>query len=74
MTPITISVVAALCDSGFLNAGTPFEMASMPVRATAPDENARRKAIAVMPVSSSAVVGELVQLLGVGREGARCFR
>ncbi len=52
MTPMTIKVVAALCDSGFLNAGTPLEIASMPVSATAPDENARRKAIAVMPVSS----------------------
>ena len=53
ITPITISVVAALCDSGFLNAGTPFEIASMPVRATAPDEKARRNAMAVMPVSRS---------------------
>lgn len=32
----------AFCVSGSLRYGTPFEMASMPVSATAPDENARR--------------------------------
>ena len=53
INPITISVEAALRDSGFLNAGTPFEIASMPVSATAPEENARRNAIAVMPVSNT---------------------
>ena len=34
------SVVAALCACGRLNAGTPFEIASTPVSAVAPDENA----------------------------------
>ena len=72
--PITISVDAALRDSGFLNAGTPLEIASMPVSATAPEENARRKAIAVMPVSntplsvsslSSAVFGGRASMLPV---------
>ena len=38
---IAISVLAALCDSGLRNAGTPFEMASTPESATAPEENAR---------------------------------
>ena len=41
MTPIHTSVVAAFLLSGFLNAGTPFETASMPDSATAPDEKAR---------------------------------
>jgi hypothetical protein len=35
-----ISVVAALLASGFLNAGTPFEIASMPVSAAQPLEKA----------------------------------
>ena len=38
---ITIRVVAAFLDSGGLNAGTPVAIASVPVSATAPDENAR---------------------------------
>ena len=38
---MTMSVVAALRDSGGLKAGTPVAIASVPVRATAPDENAR---------------------------------
>ena len=41
MIAIQISVVDALRDSGFLNAGTPFETASTPDRATAPEEKAR---------------------------------
>ena len=39
MTPIQTSVVAAFFDSGRRNAGTPLEIASTPVSATAPDEN-----------------------------------
>ena len=35
-------VTAALCASGSLNAGTPFEIASIPVIAVQPDANARR--------------------------------
>jgi len=38
--PIRASVVAAFFDFGFLNAGTPFEIASTPVRAADPEENA----------------------------------
>jgi hypothetical protein len=37
---ITVSVLRALTHSGALNAGTPSEMASTPVRAAHPDENA----------------------------------
>ena len=37
-TPIQTSVAAAFFDSGRRNAGTPFEIASTPVSATAPDE------------------------------------
>ena len=39
ITPIQRIVVAAFFDSGRRKAGTPLEMASTPVRATAPDEN-----------------------------------
>jgi hypothetical protein len=38
-----MSVIEAFFGSGFLNAGTPSATASMPVRATAPEENALRK-------------------------------
>ena len=40
---MAMSVRAALRDSGCWKAGTPSEMASTPDRATAPDENARRR-------------------------------
>ena len=42
MAPMIASVVAALCACGRLNAGTPLEIASTPVSAVAPDENALR--------------------------------
>ena len=41
MIAIHVSVVAAFFDSGLRNAGTPLEIASTPVSATAPDENPR---------------------------------
>ena len=41
MTPSNNSVVAALRDLGFRKAGTPLLMASTPVSAALPDENAR---------------------------------
>ena len=37
MNPMNIRVVAAFLDSGRRNAGTPFEIASTPVSATAPE-------------------------------------
>ena len=39
--PSRASVVAALRDLGFRNAGTPLLIASTPVSAALPDENAR---------------------------------
>ena len=53
MTAIHVSVVAAFFDSGLRNAGTPSAIASTPVSATAPDENARSMMSAVVPVSSA---------------------
>ena len=55
MTPIHTSVVAAFFDSGRRNAGTPFEIASTPVSATAPDEKplSRMKIPSVPPVMFS---------------------
>ena len=41
MPPSSSSVVAALRDFGFRNAGTPLLIASTPVSAAQPDENAR---------------------------------
>ena len=38
IAPITARVVAALCACGRRNAGTPFEIASTPVSAVAPEE------------------------------------
>ncbi len=41
MPPSSSSVVAALRDFGFRNAGTPLLIASTPVSAAQPEENAR---------------------------------
>ena len=50
---IHMSVIEAFLDSGRRNAGTPFEMASTPVSATAPDEKPFRmmKSVSVPPNS-----------------------
>ena len=54
MVPRRSSVVAALRLFGFRNAGTPLEIASTPVSAAQPDENARASStISPMLVSSS---------------------
>src|SRR3989442_15287798 len=46
---IQIIVVAAFFDPGGAKAGTPFETASMPVKAVQPEENARRSRNSVIP-------------------------
>ena len=58
MMPIHVNVTAALCDSEGLdlNAGTPFEIASVPDSAIAPDENARSTMRKVRPESAPVVV------------------
>ena len=43
MLPIHTRVVDAFLLSGFWNEGTPFDTASTPDRATAPDEKARKQ-------------------------------
>ena len=55
MSPIHTSVVAAFLDSGRRKAGTPLEMASTPVRATAPDEKPlrMRNRLSVPPVATT---------------------
>jgi hypothetical protein len=58
--PIMISTVCAWRASGALNAGTPLETASVPVRATEPEENARRRSSrpsAAVPCASRQAVG-----------------
>ena len=51
MNAVHMSVIAALRDSGLRNACTPFEIASTPLNATAPDENARISRNNVTPPS-----------------------
>ena len=51
MKPVHMSVIAALRDSGLRKAWTPFEIASTPLSATAPDENARISRNNVTPPS-----------------------
>ena len=54
MLPISSRVVAAFLLLGFWKAGTPLLIASTPVRAAQPDENARsiKKARARPPIAS----------------------
>ena len=70
MTAIHVSVVAAFFDSGLRNAGTPSAIASTPVSATAPDENARSMIERGRAGEQRAVVGDLVERLLVHRQGA----
>jgi len=49
MNAIAVSVVRALWLSGGLNAGTPFEIASVPVSAAHPEEKARKMSQRLSP-------------------------
>ena len=69
-----MSVLAAFRDSGARNAGTPFEIASTPESATAPDENARSRANSVMPVSNEPFFVTCVERLLVDRQRRRGCR
>ena len=69
MTPIQVRVRPALRLSGALKALTPLEMASTPVRATAPDENARRRANRVTPLTSAPLSVKWSSWLLVDRQG-----
>ena len=53
MVATHISVIAALRDSGLRKAWMPFEIASTPLRATAPDENARMSRNVETPPSTA---------------------
>src|SRR6186997_2485398 len=61
--PITPSVRAAFFDFGGLNALTPFEIASTPVRAEAPDAKARRTTSSVTAPTPT-VVGSVTCACG----------
>ena len=64
ITPSTASVVAAFFPCGWRNALTPFAIASTPVSAVEPDENARRRTksvIAPVPAGSGFGDDRLVQ-------------
>ena len=63
---MAIIVFAALTGSGGLKAGTPFEIASVPVSATAPKAKARR--IRKMDSTSNPSGG--VSTTGVGNDAA----
>ena len=65
MAAIHTRVVDAFFDSGFLNALTPLEIASTPVSATAPDENARISKKKPTPLANSRVLADLLDALGV---------
>ena len=67
------SVMEAFLASGRRNAGTPLEIASMPVRATAPDEKARRNSSSVSRRQLRAA-DELVQRLLIGRQRVEMAR
>ena len=54
--PMSTITVWAFRASGGLNAGTPLDTASVPVRATAPEENARRMSNRPSGSATSAVV------------------
>ena len=56
-----VSVIAALRDSGLRNAWIPFEIASTPLSATAPDENARSSKNTDAPVEHRVRPGEVLQ-------------
>src|SRR5258706_14956884 len=60
-----VSVVAAFFDSGGLNAGTPFAIASVPVSATDPDANA-------LMMSSTPTIWSVSGAPGNGFGGAAC--
>ena len=49
MAPMHVRVAAAFLASGLRKAGTPSAMASIPVRATAPEEKPRRSRKSVTP-------------------------
>ncbi len=53
MNATHVSVIAALRDSGLRNAWMPFEIASTPLSATAPEENARRSRNEDAPASTA---------------------
>ncbi len=53
ITATQVRVIAAFRDSGLRNAWMPFEIASTPLNATAPDENARNNRKKEAPVSSA---------------------
>ena len=70
MAPMSSSVVAALRLLGFRNAGTPLLIASTPVSAAQPEENARsRRKASAMPADG--LVARLRQQLEVRALGER---
>src|SRR4051794_40113864 len=71
MKPIHVSVVAAFFDSSFLNAGTPFEIASVPESAIAPDENARSRINVDRPVRRAPFFVNWSSASWFGGSGAR---
>ena len=65
ITAIAISVRAAFFDSGGLKAGTPVAIASVPVRATAPDAKARSR-IRIVTLAAVSVMAATASGDGVG--------
>ena len=70
ITATQVKVMAAFRDSGFRNAWMPFEIASTPLSATAPDENARSSKKADAAGEQRVRAGEVLQGLVVDGESA----
>ena len=67
-TPSSSSVVAALRDLGFRNAGTPLLIASTPVSAAQPDENARATRNTMRKPDDVAVFGVQLEARRLGAQ------
>ena len=67
IAPMIARVSAALRACGRRNAGTPLEIASTPVRAVAPDENARSTVNS--PTAPAAVAASCSSSTSTGTEG-----
>ena len=70
ITATQVRVMAALRDSGFRNAWMPFEIASTPLSATAPDENRASSKNDGSAGEHCMSAGEVLQAL-CGRSGSR---
>ena len=73
MVAIQTNVMAAFFEVGFLKAGIPFEIASTPESATAPELKARaNKKIVIPPRPRSGVPVSSCNSFSAGKSGGNC--